>query len=140
MKKIVYVSAVVLTDGEGRVLLAQRPEGRTMAGLWEFPGGKIEPGETPEEALIRELKEELDIALVPGHLAPLTFVSHAYTDFHLFMPVFACHDWRGVVLPKEAQAFAWVPPAELESYPMPAADRPLVPYLQKYLQDARKSG
>jgi 8-oxo-dGTP diphosphatase len=138
-RKIVYVSAVVMVDGEGRILLAQRPEGRTMAGLWEFPGGKIEPGETPAEALIRELKEELDIDIAPDDLSPLTFVSYDYVDFHLFMPVFLCRNWQGVVLPREAQAFAWVPPAELENYSMPAADRPLVPYLQKHLQHAHQS-
>ena len=139
-RKIITVSAAVLIDGEGRILLAQRPEGRSMAGLWEFPGGKIESGETPEEALIRELKEEIDIDISLADLTPLTFVSHDYGDFQLFMPVFICRRWHGVLLPKEAQAFEWVALANLNKYAMPPADLPLVVYLQKYIEHVHKSG
>ena len=131
--KVVLVSAVALIDADGRVLLAQRPEGKSMAGLWEFPGGKVEPGETPEAALIRELKEELGIDTWSSCLAPLTFASHAYDSFHLLMPLFACRKWQGIVAPQEGQTLAWVRPAELRSYPMPPADVPLIPILRDWL-------
>ena len=131
--KIVYVVAVALVDSDGCVLLAQRPAGKKMAGLWEFPGGKIEQGETPETALIRELKEELGIDTEESCLAPLTFASHRYEDFHLFMPLYVCRVWKGVVTSKEGQGFAWVSPQDLDKYPMPPADIPLVPILQKLL-------
>ncbi len=131
--KIVLVSAVALIDADGRVLLAQRPEGRSMAGLWEFPGGKVEPGETPEAALIRELKEELGIDTWQSCLAPLTFASHAYPEFHLLMPLFACRRWQGAATPREGQTLAWVRPAALRDYPMPPADLPLIPVLRDWL-------
>jgi 8-oxo-dGTP diphosphatase len=131
--KIVPVSAVVMVDRDGRVLLAQRPDGKAMAGLWEFPGGKIEAGETPEAALIRELYEELGIDTRESCLAPLTFVSHAYDDFHLFMPVFVCRVWQGFPVAKEHKNLAWVRVQELSKYPMPAADLPLIPVLQDLL-------
>jgi len=131
--KIVLVSAVALIDADGRVLLAQRPEGRSMAGLWEFPGGKVEPGETPEAALIRELKEELGIDTWQSCLAPLTFASHAYPEFHLLMPLFACRRWQGAATPREGQTLAWVRPAALRDYPMPPADLPLIPVLRGWL-------
>lgn len=131
--KIVYVVAVALVDRDGRVLLAQRPAGKKMAGLWEFPGGKIEPGETPEVALVRELYEELGIDTKTSCLAPLTFASHRYDDFHLFMPVFVCRVWQGVVTSKEGQAFAWVYPKDFDKYPMPPADVPLIPILHELL-------
>lgn len=130
---IVLVAAVALIDPDGRVLLAQRPEGKSMAGLWEFPGGKVEPGETPEAALIRELHEELGIDTWTSCLAPLTFASHGYESFHLLMPVFACRKWQGVVQPREGQRLAWVRAADLRSYPMPPADIPLIPALQMWL-------
>ena len=131
--KIVLVSAVALIDADGRVLLAQRPAGKSMAGLWEFPGGKVEPGETPEAALIRELHEELGIDTWKSCLAPLTFASHAYSDFHLLMPLFACRRWDGVVQGREGQALAWVRPEKLRHYPMPPADLPLVSTLRDWL-------
>lgn len=131
--KIVLVSAVALIDADGRVLLAQRPEGKSMAGLWEFPGGKVEAGETPEAALIRELKEELGIDTWQSCLAPLTFASHAYSDFHLLMPLFACRKWQGTATPREGQTLAWVRPAALRDYPMPPADLPLIPILRDWL-------
>lgn len=131
--KTVLVSAVALIDRDGRVLLAQRPAGKSMAGLWEFPGGKVEPGETPEAALIRELHEELDIDTWSSCLAPLTFASHSYPDFHLLMPVFACRKWQGNLHPKEGQKLAWVRADDLRSYPMPAADVPLIPVLRDWL-------
>lgn len=131
--KIVLVSAVALIDADGRVLLAQRPEGKPMAGLWEFPGGKVEPGETPEAALIRELKEELGIDTWQSCLAPLTFASHAYPEFHLLMPLFACRRWQGAATPREGQTLAWVRPAALRDYPMPPADLPLLPILRDWL-------
>lgn len=130
-KKILYVSAAVLVDDKGRVLLAQRPEGKDMAGLWEFPGGKIEAGETPEEAIIRELKEELGIEVLSENLTPLTFASHAYQAFHLFMPVFMCRAWQGTVTSRERQAIAWSLPQNLQQYMMPPADLPLIFYIQK---------
>lgn len=131
--KIVLVSAVALIDVDGRVLLAQRPEGKSMAGLWEFPGGKVEPGESPEVALVRELQEELGIDTWTSCLAPLTFASHAYEDFHLLMPLFACRKWMGVPRSVEGQKLAWVTPQELSRYPMPPADIPLIPILRDWL-------
>ena len=131
--KIVLVAAVALIDADGRVLLAQRPEGKSLAGLWEFPGGKVEAGETPEAALIRELKEELGIDTWQSCLAPLTFASHAYPEFHLLMPLFACRKWQGTATPREGQTLAWVRPAALRDYPMPPADLPLIPILRDWL-------
>ncbi len=131
--KTVLVSAVALIDLEGRVLLAQRPEGKSMAGLWEFPGGKVEPGETPEQALIRELQEELGIDTWASCLAPLTFASHSYDDFHLLMPLFACRKWDGIPKSQENQALRWVQAKDLKTYPMPAADVPLIPILRDWL-------
>jgi len=131
--KILLVSAVALIDADGRVLLAQRPPGKSLAGLWEFPGGKVEPGETPEAALIRELKEELDIDTWASCLAPLTFASHTYADFHLLMPLFACRKWQGTVRSLEGQQLAWVAPNRLRDYPMPPADLPLIPILRDWL-------
>ena len=131
--KTVLVSAVALIDPDGRVLLAQRPEGKSMAGLWEFPGGKVEPGETPEAALIRELQEELGIDTWTSCLAPLTFASHSYERFHLLMPLFACRKWEGVVQPREGQALTWVRANQLRDYPMPPADIPLIAALQMWL-------
>jgi len=131
--KTVLVSAVALIDVDGRVLLAQRPKGKSMAGLWEFPGGKVEPGETPEVALIRELQEELGIDTWSSCLAPLTFASHSYPDFHLLMPLFACRKWAGIVTPCEGQALKWVRARDLRDYPMPPADIPLIPILRDWL-------
>lgn len=130
---LLLVAAVALIDADGRVLLAQRPAGKSMAGLWEFPGGKIEAGETPEAALIRELHEELGIDTWASCLAPLTFASHAYQDFHLLMPLFACRRWQGQVQSREDQSLKWVRPADLKSYPMPPADLPLIPILRDWL-------
>ena len=132
-KPIVLVSAVALIDADGRVLLAQRPEGKSMAGLWEFPGGKVEPGETPEAALIRELHEELGIDTWASCLAPLTFASHSYESFHLLMPLFACRKWEGTPAPKEGQTLAWARANRLADYPMPPADIPLIPILRDWL-------
>jgi 8-oxo-dGTP diphosphatase len=131
--KTVLVSAVALIDPDGRILLAQRPEGKSMAGLWEFPGGKAEPGETPEAALIRELHEELGIETWSSCLAPLTFASHSYDDFHLIMPLFACRKWQGIVTPLEGQRLAWVRSANLTDYEMPPADKPLVAILRDWV-------
>lgn len=130
---IVLVAAAALIDPDGRVLLAQRPEGKSMAGLWEFPGGKVEPNETPEAALIRELHEELGIETWASCLAPLTFASHAYAGFHLLMPLFACRKWGGIASSREGQALAWVRPERLRDYPMPPADLPLIPILRDWL-------
>jgi 8-oxo-dGTP diphosphatase len=130
---MVLVSAVALIDSDGRVLLAQRPEGKSMAGLWEFPGGKVEPGESPETALIRELQEELGIDTWASCLAPLTFASHSYPDFHLLMPLFACRKWDGIPRSQEGQTLAWVTPNRLRDYPMPEADIPLIPVLRDWL-------
>jgi 8-oxo-dGTP diphosphatase len=126
---LVLVAACALVDTDGRVLLAQRPPGKTMAGLWEFPGGKVESGERPEDSLIRELKEELGIVVREACLAPLTFASHAYPDFHLLMPLFVCRRWDGTVTPREGQRLAWVRPNRLREYPMPPADEPLIAHL-----------
>ena len=131
--KIVLVSAVALIDTDGRVLLAQRPEGKSLAGLWEFPGGKVEEGETPEAALIRELDEELGIQTHASCLAPLTFASHAYEKFHLLMPLFACRRWQGVPQGREGQNLKWVRGNDLRDYPMPPADIPLIPILRDWL-------
>lgn len=133
MSKIILVSAVALIDPDGRVLLAQRPIGKSMAGLWEFPGGKVEQGETPEAALIRELEEELGINTWKSCLAPLTFASHGYDDFHLLMPLFACRKWEGTPISRENQQLKWVRPQELKNYSMPAADVPLVAILRDWL-------
>ncbi|MEQ8965976.1 MAG: (deoxy)nucleoside triphosphate pyrophosphohydrolase [Azospirillaceae bacterium] len=129
-RPVVLVAAAALIDIDGRVLIAKRPEGKAMAGLWEFPGGKVHAGETPEAALIRELAEELAIDTAESCLAPLTFASHAYADFHLLMPLFACRRWVGTPEPREGQDLAWVRPPRLRDYPMPPADRPLVAMLQ----------
>ncbi len=131
--KIIHVVAVALVDRDGRVLLAERPAGKDMAGLWEFPGGKIEPGETPEAALVRELKEELGVDTAESCLAPLTFASHRYDNFHLFMPLYVCRIWQGVVTSREGQRFAWVYPKDFDRYPMPPADIPLIPFLRDLL-------
>ena len=131
--KMILVSAVALIDRDGRVLLAQRPEGKSMASLWEFPGGKVEKGETPEDALVRELHEELGIETWDSCLAPLTFASHKYEDFHLLMPLYACRKWSGIVQPKEGQTLKWVAARDLSKYPMPAADLPLIPILRDWL-------
>ena len=131
--RMVLVSAVLLIDADGRVLLAQRPEGKPMAGLWEFPGGKVEPGETPEAALIREMHEELGIDTHASCLAPLTFASHSYDSFHLLMPLFACRRWKGIVQPREGQRLAWVRARDLRNYEMPPADIPLIPMIQDWL-------
>jgi len=132
-KRLVLVAAVALVDADGRVLLQQRPPGKAMAGLWEFPGGKVEAGETPEASLLRELKEELDLDVSASCLAPFTFASHAYDDFHLLMPLFVCRRWDGRVRPLEGQEIAWVRPLRMADYPMPPADRPLVAMLRDLL-------
>jgi 8-oxo-dGTP diphosphatase len=131
--KLVLVVAAALIDPDGRVLIAQRPEGKTLAGLWEFPGGKLEPGERPEAALIRELHEELGITVQEACLAPLTFASHAYDDFHLLMPLYICRRWEGLAVSREGQNLKWVRPNKLRDYPMPAADIPLIPHLTALL-------
>lgn len=128
-KPLLLVVAVALVDSDGRVLIARRPPGKSMAGLWEFPGGKVMAGETPEAALVRELKEELGVDTRGSCLAPLTFASHAYDDFHLLMPLYACRVWRGTPTPHEGQELAWVEPKRLFDYPMPPADLPLIPLL-----------
>ena len=130
---IILVVAVALVDVDGRVLIAQRPDNKTMGGLWEFPGGKVEFGELPEEALIRELYEELGIDVSENCLAPFTFASHGYLDFHLLMPLYVCRVWEGKVTPKEGQKLKWVRPLELKKYPMPPADVPLVAMLRDLL-------
>ena len=131
--KTLLVSAAALIDVDGRVLLAQRPVGKSMAGLWEFPGGKVEPGETPEAALIRELQEELGIDTWASCLAPLCFASHSYDDFHLLMPLFACRKWQGIPSPQEGQALKWVASGNLRDYPMPPADIPLISIIRDWL-------
>ncbi|KQQ13577.1 NTP pyrophosphohydrolase [Methylobacterium sp. Leaf123] len=127
--KLLLVVAAALVDTDGRVLMAQRPEGKALAGLWEFPGGKVEPGERPEETLIRELTEELGITVKEPCLAPLTFASHAYPDFHLLMPLYICRRWEGLPQSREAQALRWMRPGALRDLPMPPADLPLIPFL-----------
>ena len=131
--KLTLVAACALIDADGRVLLAERPAGKSMAGLWEFPGGKVEAGERPEETLIRELKEELGIVVKEPCLAPLTFASHAYPDFHLLMPLFVCRRWEGTVTAQEGQRLAWVRPNGLRQYKMPPADEPLIAHLMTLL-------
>ena len=131
--RLVLVVAIALVDPDGRVLLAQRPPGRMLAGMWEFPGGKVEAGETPEAALIREVREELGIGTQKSCLAPLTFASHGYDGFHLLMPLFACRRWTGAPQGREGQALAWVRPQEMNEYPMPPADMPLIAALRDWL-------
>ena len=133
LTKILLVAACALVDNDGRVLLAQRPEGKSMAGLWEFPGGKVEVGETPEATLIRELKEELDIDVTEACLAPFTFASHGYEKFHLLMPLYVCRRWEGDMAPLEGQVLKWVSPLRMGDYPMPPADVPLVAMLRDLL-------
>jgi 8-oxo-dGTP diphosphatase len=130
---VVLVAACALIDTDGRVLLAERPAGKTMAGLWEFPGGKVEAGERPEQTLIRELNEELDIVVNESCLAPLTFASHAYPDFHLLMPLYVCRRWERMVRAREGQKLAWVRPNQLKNYKMPPADEPLIAHLMTLL-------
>ena len=130
---LVLVAACALVDTDGRVLVAQRPAGKAMAGLWEFPGGKIEPGEPPEQSLVRELREELGIVVNVDCLAPLTFASHAYPDFHLLMPLYVCRRWEGTVRALEGQKITWVRPNRLREYPMPPADEPLISHLMQLL-------
>jgi 8-oxo-dGTP diphosphatase len=127
--RLVLVVACALIDPDGRVLIAQRPEGKTLAGLWEFPGGKVETGERPEQTLIRELAEELGVAVEEPCLAPLTFASHRYDDFHLLMPLYVCRRWTGIVTGREGQATRWVLPGRLRDFPMPPADEPLIAHL-----------
>ena len=133
MTKVVLVSAVALVDVDGRVLMARRPDGNSLAGLWEFPGGKVEAGETPEAALVRELREEIGIDTWESCLAPLTFASHGYEDFHLIMPLYACRKWNGFPQSKEGQELRWVRPPDLRGLPMPPANIPLVPVLRDWL-------
>ena len=132
-RPILLVAAVALIDADGRVLLAERPAGKHLAGTWEFPGGKLHDGETPEAALMRELAEELGIDVAASCLAPFTFASHAYADFHLLMPLYVCRKWSGLARPLEGQRLAWVRPPRLSDYPMPAADKPLVAMLRDLL-------
>ncbi len=132
-RPLLLVAAAALIDGDGRILLAQRPAGKDLAGLWEFPGGKVHDGETPEAALVRELQEELGIDTAESCLAPLTFASHSYERFHLLMPLYACRVWRGIVTAREHQALAWVAVNRLAGYPMPPADIPLVAMLRDLL-------
>ncbi len=127
--KLLLVVAAALIDTDDRILIAQRPPGKTLGGLWEFPGGKVEPSERPEEALIRELQEELGLAVAEPCLSPLTFASHAYPDFHLLMPLYVCRRWQGFATAREGQALKWVRAGDLRSYPMPPADAPLIPPL-----------
>lgn len=130
---ILLVAAAALVDRDNRVLISQRPEGKSLAGLWEFPGGKVDPGETPEQALRRELREELDIEVCETCLAPFTFASHTYESFHLLMPLYLCRNWEGEITPREGQEVAWVRPNRLAGYPMPPADAPLIPWLRDFL-------
>ena len=137
VRKLLLVAAVALVDADGRVLLAQRPEGKTLAGLWEFPGGKVEPGETPEQTIVREVFEEVGLETKVACLAPLTFASHSYEDFHLLMPLYVCRRWEGMAQPRHHAALKWVRPrdlmSEMSAYPMPAADLPLIPMLRDLL-------
>jgi 8-oxo-dGTP diphosphatase len=128
-RRLVLVAACALVDADGRVLIAQRPPGKQLAGLWEFPGGKVEPGETPEECLIRELREEIGVETKVACLAPLTFASHSYDDFHLLMPLYVCRRFEGIAVPREGQKLKWVRPRQMRDYPMPPADAPLIPTL-----------
>jgi 8-oxo-dGTP diphosphatase len=130
---ILLVAACALVDGDGRVLIAQRPEGKSLAGLWEFPGGKVEAGETPEGALVRELAEELGVQVKADCLAPFVFASHGYEGFHLLMPLYLCRRWDGFAQPRHHKALKWVRPAELDRWPMPPADAPLIAYLRDFL-------
>ncbi|MFN4283243.1 MAG: 8-oxo-dGTP diphosphatase MutT [Alphaproteobacteria bacterium] len=132
-KPTILVAAVALIDGDGRILIAQRPEGKSLAGLWEFPGGKVEPGETPEAALVRELREELGIEVEEACLGPFTFASHAYEKFHLLMPLYLCRVWQGAPESREGQALKWVRVHQLADHPMPPADKPLVTMLRDFL-------
>ena len=132
-KPILLVAAVALVDADGRVLLAERPAGKHLAGTWEFPGGKVQAGETPEAALIRELAEELGISTHESCLAPFTFASYAYPEFHLLMPLYVCRKWKGIPIAREGQVLTWVRPARLGDYPMPPADKPLVAMLRDLL-------
>lgn len=127
--RLLFVAACALLDADGRVLICERPAGKSLAGLWEFPGGKVEAGETPEETLIRELAEEIGVVTKPDCLAPLTFASHAYEDFHLLMPLYVCRRYEGIARPLEGQRIKWVKRRELRDYPMPPADLPLIPHL-----------
>jgi len=131
--KLLLVAAVIMIDRDGRILIAQRPEGKSMAGLWEFPGGKIEAGETPERALIRELNEELNIDVTEACLAPFVFASHSYDDFHLLMPTFLCRKWDGILTAREGQNFKWVKIQDLKNHPMPPADEPLIAMIRDFL-------
>jgi 8-oxo-dGTP diphosphatase len=131
--RLVLVAACALIDAEGRVLIAQRPRGKSMAGLWEFPGGKIEPDESPEQTVVREMREELGIIIQESALSPFVFASHSYPEFHLLMPLFLCHRWEGEPQSHEGQTIAWVKPADLSEYPMPPADLPLIPLLKAHL-------
>ncbi len=133
MSNILIVAAAALVDTDGRVLICKRPQGKQLAGLWEFPGGKVEPGETPEACLIRELEEELGIQVSQACLAPFVFASHGYDSFHLLMPLYLCRRWEGAVLAREHEAVAWVKPNEMSNYPMPPADAPLVAWLRDCL-------
>lgn len=128
-RPILLVAACALVDADGRVLLAQRPPGKQLAGLWEFPGGKVELGETPEETLVRELQEEIGVETKVACLAPLTFASHSYDDFHLLMPLYVCRRFWGTAVPREGQVLKWVRPLQMRDYPMPPADAPLIPFL-----------
>jgi len=128
-KRLLLVAACALVDADGRVLIAQRPPGKQLAGLWEFPGGKVEPGETPEQCLVRELSEEIGVTTKVACLAPLTFASHSYDDFHLLMPLYVCRRFEGVATPREGQSLKWVRPRQMRDYPMPPADAPLIPAL-----------
>lgn len=132
-KRLLFVVAVALIDADNRVLISQRPHGKQLAGLWEFPGGKLDPGETPEQALVRECREELGIEVCETCLAPLTFASHTYEDFHLLMPLYICRNWEGEISPQEGQQIAWVRANRLQHYPMPPADVPLLPALRDLL-------
>ncbi len=132
-RKLLLVSAVIMIDIDGRILLAQRPQGKSMAGLWEFPGGKVEEGETPERALIRELNEELNIDVTEACLAPFVFASHTYEDFHLLMPTFLCRQWDGILTAQEGQNLKWVRIQDLQKYPMPPADEPLIAMIRDFL-------
>ncbi|HEY4191820.1 MAG TPA: 8-oxo-dGTP diphosphatase MutT [Mesorhizobium sp.] len=129
VKRLLLVAACALVDADGRVLLAQRPPGKQLAGLWEFPGGKVEAGETPEACVVRELREEIGVETKVACLAPLTFASHSYDDFHLLMPLYVCRRFEGIAVPKEGQTLKWVRPRQMRDYPMPPADAPLIPFL-----------